>query len=135
MEEPLGSRLGQVLISAEALEQLILGVIAEQDELFPLNRTVGDEGLLEILAKAYKGSGVEVTRGGEEIKVRLQLLARYETRIPEAARKLILRLRQRLRELAELEIIELELEIRGLLAPRSSPRRGLFISPGSPPGD
>lgn len=124
MKQPLASRLGQVLISAEALEQLILGVIAEQDELFPLNRTAGDEGLLEMLAKVYKGSGVEVSRVGEEVKLRLQLLARYGIKIPEAAERLLVRLRERLRELAELEIIDLELEI-----------RGLFTSPGSPPGD
>lgn len=123
MEEPLVSQFGQFFISAEALEQLILGVIAEQDELFPLNRAVGDEGLLEMLAKAYKGSGVEVERQGEEIKLRLELLARYGAQIPRAARQLVSRLRERLRELAELEVIELELEV-----------RGLFISPGSPPG-
>lgn len=107
-------KLGQVLISAEAIEQLILGVIAEQEELLPLNRTAGDEGLLEILAKAYKGSGVEVSRGGEEVKLRLQLLARYGSKIPEAAERLLLRLRERLRELAELEIVEAEIEVRGL---------------------
>ncbi|MGQ9477288.1 MAG: Asp23/Gls24 family envelope stress response protein [Candidatus Bipolaricaulia bacterium] len=107
-------KLGQVLISAEALEQLVLGVIAEQEELVPLNRTAGDEGLLEILAKAYKGSGVEVSRVGEKVRLRLQLLARYGIKIPEAAEKLLTRLRERLRELAELEIVEAEIEIRGL---------------------
>ncbi|MCR4404887.1 MAG: Asp23/Gls24 family envelope stress response protein [Candidatus Acetothermia bacterium] len=123
MEEPL-TRLGQVFISAEALEQLVLGVIGEGNELYPLNWTAGDEGLLEMLAKAYKGSGVEVTRAGEELRVRLQLLSRYGTRIPEAARQLALRLRQRLRELAELEVVDLELEVRGLVT-----------SPGSRSGE
>lgn len=111
-------KLGQVLISAEALEQLVLGVIAEQDELLPLNRTAGDEGLLEILAKAYKGSGVEVSRKGEKVKLRLQLLARYGIKIPEAAARLLSRLRERLKELAELEVTEAEIEIRGLFPPR-----------------
>lgn len=111
-------KLGQVLISAEALEQLVLGVIAEQEELFPLNQTTGDEGLLEILAKAYKGSGVEVSRGGDKVKLRLQLLARYGTKIPEAAEKLLSQLRRRLHELAELELVEAEIEIHGLFPSR-----------------
>jgi len=120
MEERLSRRgeLGQILIAAEVVEQLVLGAVAEQDELLPLGRAAGDEGIFEALAKAYRGSGVEVTREGERLKVRLQMSAGYGARIQEAARRLIDLLRRRLEELAGLEVIEVELEVKGLRLPR-----------------
>jgi len=118
MEERVSGELGQILIAAEVIEQLVLGAIAEQEELLPLNRTVGDEGLFEALAKAYKGSGVEVTREGEELKVELRMIAKYGISIPEAARHLMELLRERLRRLAGLEVVEVELEVKGLWLPR-----------------
>lgn len=114
MEEGLTGGLGQVLISPEVVERLVLRVLAEQDELLPLNFAEGDEGIFEALAKTYKGSGVEISHQGEVLKVRLQLIARYGISIPEAARRLMLRLRDRLNEQAGLETVGLELEISGL---------------------
>jgi uncharacterized alkaline shock family protein YloU len=117
MEGQGSGELGQVLISADVIEQLVVGAIAEQEGLLPLGHPLGDEGIFEALAKAYKGSGVEVTREGERLKIRLQMIARYGTRIPEAARQLISLLRRRLEELAGLEVVEVELEIKGLKLP------------------
>lgn len=122
-----GLDLGQILISAEVVEQLILAVVREHEAEAEVE---GGNGLILI------PRGIELARGDEDeeggLKVRLQFLARYGTRVPEAARRLMLRLHRRLYELAELEIIELELEIKGLSlqAPRarahlrSGPSRG-----------
>lgn len=120
-EERGDSELGQVLISADVIAQLVRGTVAEQEELVPVDHPLGDEGIFEALAKAYRGNGVEVSREGERLKVRLQLIARYGISIPEAAKRLSGLLRRRLDELAGLELVEVELEIRGL----RFPQRGL----------
>lgn len=119
MQKQLGGELGQILISPGVVERLVLRVVAEQDELLPLNFAAGDEGIFEALAKTYKGSGVEISHEGEVLKVRLQLIARYGIKIPEAARRLMLRLRDQLNAVAGLEVPELELEIKGLRLPDS----------------
>ncbi len=120
--ERFRSDLGEVYISAKVVEQLIRGVIGEQDGLLPLDQAEGNEGLLESLARAYRGSGIEVGKGeeGEALKIKLQLVARYGVRIHEAARWLIRRLRERLRELADLEVSEVEIEVTGLRVPRKA---------------
>lgn len=122
-ERPSGE-FGQILISAGVIEQLVIEVIAEQDELLPLNYAEG--GLARTfpapLTGGYKGSGIEVTREGEELKVRLQMIARYGISIPAAARRLIWQLRQRLSELAGLDVVVVELEVNGLKLPtRTAP--------------
>lgn len=120
MEERLdmSGELGQILISAEVIEQIILGAVAEQEELILVGNPLGDEGIFEALAKAYRGKGVEVTSEGGQLKVRLELIARYGVSIPEAAKRLVGLLRRRLEELAGLELVEAELEIKGLRLPR-----------------
>lgn len=121
-EERGDGELGQVLISADVIAQLVRGTVAEQEELVPVDHPLGDEGIFEALAKAYRGNGVEVSREGERLKVRLQLIARYGISIPEAAKRLSGLLQRRLDELAGLELVEVELEIRGLRFPQRGPR-------------
>jgi len=137
MEGRRRSELGQVLISAEVIEQLVRGAIAEQEELTPVGHPLGDEGIFEALAKAYRGSGIEVSHEGERLKVRLELIARYGISIPEAAKRLTGLLRRRLGELAGLELVEVELEIKGLKFPQRDPLLGpspTSATPGSLPG-
>lgn len=135
MEGRRRSGLGQVLISAEVIEQLVRGAIAEQEELTPVGHPLGDEGIFEALAKAYRGSGIEVSHEGERLKVRLELIARYGISIPEAAKRLTGLLRRRLGELAGLELVEVELAIKGLKFPQRDPLLGpTSATPGSLPG-
>lgn len=129
------SGLGQVLISAEVIEQLVRGAIAEQEELVLVSHPLGNEGIFEALAKVYRGSGIEVGREGERLKVRLQLIARYGISIPEAAKRLISLLQRQLEELAGLELVEAELEIKGLRFPQRDLLLGpTSAAPGSPAG-
>ena len=113
----LQSDLGEVFVAAEVIEQLVEGAIGEQSELLPLNRATEDEGLLEALARAYKGRGIEIKAENDQLKIRLQLVAHYGISIPKAAERLIALLRQRLRELAGLEVADIEIEIRGIKLP------------------
>lgn len=110
------SDLGEIFVSAGVIEQLVVGALGEQDELLPPNR-VEEEGLLEALARVYKGNGVEIRAENGWLRIRLQLIARYGVRIPEAARRLRELLETRLRELAGLEGAEIEIEVRGIQVP------------------
>ena len=111
------SDLGEIFVAAEVIEQLVVGALGEQDELLPPNRVEEDEGLLEALARAYKGNGVEIRAEEGRLKIRLQLIARYGVRIPEAARRLRELLTARLRDLAGLEGVEIAIEVRGVRVP------------------
>lgn len=110
------SDLGEIFVAAGVIEQLVVGVLREQDELLPPNRAE-EEGLLEALTRVYKGNGVEIRAEDGQLRIRLQLIARYGICIPEAAQRLRELLKTRLRDLVGLEGAEVEIEVRGIQVP------------------
>lgn len=106
--------LGEIFISEEVIESLIVGIISEQEGLKAPNQAAGDEGILEVLAKSYKGSGVEIEKEDERLALRLSLIAKYGVKIDEAAWKLIREVKQKVEEMAGLEVGDIEVDITGI---------------------
>ncbi len=129
-EETRGD-LGQLFISEKALEMIAYGALLEVEGLYTPDR-VKAGGLLDSLSKAYQGVGIQILkvppqdeRGGEQgtldpheerpLKIKLLLVAQYGTPIPEAAERAIRNVRRKVKELAGLDVSEVEVEITGIV--------------------
>jgi uncharacterized alkaline shock family protein YloU len=136
IEELPGGELGQLFISERALEMIVYGALLEVEGLYPPDRVKG-RGLLNSLSRAHQGDGIQILRvpveaerpaeasEGEEtppepekrLKVKLSLVAEYGVPIHKAAEQAIETVRRRVKELAGLDVDEVDVEITGIVPP------------------
>lgn len=128
MAEP--EKLGQLFISEKVIEMIAYRVLLEVEGLYTPDRVKGG-GLWGTLSKAYQGTGIQVLKGSKapakgrpdtvdpeaekELKIKLSLIARYGMPIQEAAEQAIRGVRRKVKELAGLDVSEVEVEITGIV--------------------
>jgi uncharacterized alkaline shock family protein YloU len=129
--EEAGEDLGQLFISDKALEMIAYGALLDMEGLYTPDRVKGG-GILGSISKAYQGAGIQVLKvpvapeegeesfrrpegtgeeGEKQLKIKLSLVARYGTPIHSAAEQAIQKVRRRVKELAGLDVGEVEVEI------------------------
>lgn len=140
IEELLGGELGQLFISERALEMIVYSALLEVEGLYPPDRVKG-RGLLNSLSRAHQGDGIQILRVPAEaerpaeaealegegtppepepekrLKVKLSLVAEYGVPIHKAAEQAIETVRRRVKELAGLDVDEVDVEITGIVPP------------------
>ena len=134
--EEVREDLGQLFISDKALEMIAYGALLHVEGLYTPDRVKGG-GFLGSISKAYQGDGIQVlkiptVRAGEEglpngrpaetpeeaerqLKIKLSLVAKYGTPIHQAAEQAIQKVRRKVKELAGLDVNEVEVEITGIV--------------------
>jgi uncharacterized alkaline shock family protein YloU len=105
--------LGEIFISEGVVRSIIELISSDLKGLKAFNQ-VEEEGIFGAISKAYKGDGIEIKKEGELLKIRLSLIAEYGIPIPKSAGEAIKKIRKTVRELAGLEVSEVEIEIKGL---------------------
>lgn len=136
MEEVRGD-LGQLFISDQALEMIAYGALLSVEGLYTPDRVKGG-GFLGSISKAYQGDGIQVLKvpaakendtefprgrlpesaveeAEKKLKIKLSLVAQYGTPIHQAAEQAIQKVRHKVRELAGLDVSEVEVEITGII--------------------
>ncbi len=133
LEEVRGD-VGQLFISDKALEMIAYGALLDVEGLYTPDRVKGG-GLLGSISKVYQGDGIQVLKGpvpkegdeafpGQEaivdesekpLKIKLALVAQYGTPIHQAAEHAIQKVRRKVKELAGLDVSEVEVEITGIV--------------------
>jgi uncharacterized alkaline shock family protein YloU len=111
----ISSELGDIYISERAIAQICAKVISEHEGLRTLHQARESSGLLHTITQAVKGDGIEVLKEDGRLIVKMVLFAVYGTRIQEAAQKAIRDVKARVRELAGLEIDDVQIEISGIV--------------------
>ncbi len=112
----ISGTLGEIFISEKAIAQICAKVISEQEGLrTPKQAREGTKGLWNTLANAVKGNGVEVTKEKNKFVIKLSLFAKYGVQINDAAQKAIREIKDRVKELAALEVDEVSVEISGIV--------------------
>ena len=131
--EQIHGEHGQLFISERALEMIVYGALLEVDGLYAPDRVKG-EGILDSLSKVTQGGGIQIQNvpvpsdappGHEHevdlvnaekiLKIKLALVAEFGIPIHEAAEKVITIVRAKVKELAGLEVEDVELEITGIV--------------------
>lgn len=132
--EEVRGELGQLFISDKAVEMIAYGALLDVEGLYTPDRVKGG-GVLGSISKAYKGDGIQVLKGpvpkeGDErfpgqgaivdesekpLKIKLALVAKYGTPIHQAAEQAIQKVRRKVKELAGLDVSEVEVEITGIV--------------------
>jgi len=114
--------LGQIFISEHALQMIVYGALLPVPGLKTPDR-IRREGVLGALAKAYGGNGIQIVKespsaGGEpRLHVKLALVAQYGVKIQDAAAQAVREVRQRVKQLASLEVDEVSVKIIGIDKP------------------
>jgi len=115
--EEVQGELGQLFISERALEMIVYGALLEVEGLYAPDR-VRSSGLLDSISKAHQGDGIQILKvsapEGEEgklLKIKLSLIAQYGVPIHEAAKHAIETVRRKVKELAGLDVDEINVEI------------------------
>lgn len=138
IEEVYQGELGQLFISERAIEMIVYGALLEVEEegLHPPDRVRG-RGILGSLSRVHQGDGIQILRASAEssesapaegegaaepaeetekrLKIKLSLVAEYGVPIHKAAERAIETVRQRVKELAGLDVEEIDVEITGLV--------------------
>ena len=131
--EPVRGELGQLFISERALEMIVYGALLEVDGLYAPDRVRG-AGILDSISKAAQGDGIhilkvpvkselpegvspnETTENLEKVlKIKLALVAYFCIAFHEAAYNAINKVRAKVKELAVLEVEDVEVEITGIV--------------------
>lgn len=132
--EEVREDLGELFISDKALEMIAYGALLDVEGLYTPDRVKGG-GLLGSISKAYQGDGIQVLKvpvpkDGEDsfprhegaveeseklLKIKLALIARYGTPIHQVAEQAIQKVRRKVKELAGLDVSEVEVEITGIV--------------------
>jgi uncharacterized alkaline shock family protein YloU len=111
--------LGQIFISERALQMIVYGALLPIRGLKTPDR-MRREGVLGTLAKAYEGNGIQIVKekppgGGEpRLHVKMALVAQYGVKIQDAAAQAVREVRQRVKQLAGLEVDEVSVKIIGI---------------------
>lgn len=111
----ISSELGDIYISERAIAQICAKVISEQEGLRTPRQARASSGFLGSIAQAVKSDGIEVLKENGRLTVKMSLCAVYGARIQEAAHKAIKEVKVRVRELASLEIDDVQIEITGIV--------------------
>jgi len=128
--EEIRGELGQLYISERALEMIVYGALLEVEGLFAPDRVKG-RGLLDSISRAHHGGGIQILKvpkqedsadgaaEGEEpekcLKIKLSLIAEYGVPIHEAAQRAIQTVRRKVKELAGLDVEEVDVEITDII--------------------
>jgi len=133
--EPVRGELGQLFISERALEMIVYGALLEIDGLYAPDRVKG-AGILDSISKAAQGDGIYIMKvpakadlpegvspneatelSSEEkvLKIKLSLVAEFGMPIHQAADQVINKVRAKVKELAGLEVEDVEVEITGIV--------------------
>lgn len=137
--EQVGGELGQLFISERALEMIVYGALLEVEGLYAPDRVKG-VGLLDSISKATQGDGIQILKvpvelpepigsdeDGEEqdqtppqevekvMKIKLSLVAQFGVPIHQAAEQAIQKVKNKVKELAGLDVDDVEVEITGIV--------------------
>jgi len=133
--EPVRGELGQLFISERALEMIVYGALLEIDGLYAPDRVKG-AGILDSISKAAQGDGIHIMKvpakadlpegvspneatelSSEEkvLKIKLSLVAEFGMPIHQVADQVINKVRAKVKELAGLEVEDVEVEITGIV--------------------
>lgn len=104
--------LGEIFIADKVIESIVIGVLASIQQLKTPKQVKEDRGIIGALSPLLKGSGVEIMNDNERLVIKLTLLAEYGVKINEVATKAIKLVREKIQELAGLEVDEVEIEIK-----------------------
>lgn len=123
----ISGELGEIFIADKVIESIVVGVLATIQQLKTPKQVEEDRGIIGVLSPFLKGSGVEIINNNERLVIKLALLAEYGVRINEVAAKTIKLVREKIQELASLEVDEIEIEIKDVF--RRSALEGLLKHP------
>jgi uncharacterized alkaline shock family protein YloU len=137
--EQVGGELGQLFISERALEMIVYGALLDIEGLYAPDR-VKAGSLLGSISKVYQGGGIQILKvpveipvpfneiGDEEegeqivpievekvMKIKLSLVAQFGIPIHQAAEQAIQKVKNKVKELAGLDVEEVEVEITGIV--------------------
>ncbi|MBI1730182.1 Asp23/Gls24 family envelope stress response protein [Candidatus Acetothermia bacterium] len=123
--------LGHIFISERALQMIVYGALLEVDGLYALNRVKGGN-LLKTISKNYQGTGIQILKVAAQaesrkgmpkdqqrdqakiMKVKLSLAARFGANIHDVSEMAVQKVRTKVKELAGLDIDDVEIEITGI---------------------
>jgi len=130
----LGGELGHLFISERALQMIVYGALLEVDGLYAPDRVKG-AGLLDSISKAAQGMGIQILKAPpagrapqsaarreaqqneptRKLRVKVSLFAQFGSSIHESSDQAIQKIRTKVRELAGLEVEDVEVEISGIV--------------------
>ncbi len=130
----MDGELGQLFISERALQMIVYGALLEVDGLYAPDRVKG-AGLLDSISKATQGMGIQILKvpvagaasqsaarreaqlqePTRKLRVKASLFAQFGTSIHESSELAIQKIRARMRELAGLDVEDVEIEISGIV--------------------
>lgn len=119
LEQTTSSPRGEIFISDQAIAAVVRGALGEVQGIYGLT-PLSENGVLGVFSKAAREHSDLHIASDEEgaLNVKLHLIIEYGLKLDTVAKAAIATVRERVRQLAGVEVANVEVEIKGLHQPK-----------------